>query len=126
MGARHPRQALQAGRDAPTPDPAATSSEPGLPAADQLQIDPRQELAVELRSMPAALGEVDLETAAEGVEAGRRAGKAPAGKLQGVDMRCGEGWPSGALQLGFEEFEIELGIVDDERVAADEGQELRR
>ena len=44
--------------------------EAGLPAADQLQIDRRQELGIEAGAVLAALGEIDGEAAAERVEGG--------------------------------------------------------
>src|SRR5690625_4561516 len=51
-----------------------------LAATTQLQIDRRQQFAVEKRSVQAASGEVNAETAAEGVEAGLCTGKAPTGQ----------------------------------------------
>ncbi len=98
--------------------------EAGLPAADQLQVDRRQELGVEAGAVLGALGEIDGEAAAERVEARRRARKALARQHHGVDEGDLERRLAAARELRVDELEIELGVVDHQGIAGDEGQEL--
>src|SRR5262249_56184395 len=96
--------------------------EGGLAPAQQLEIDRGEELAVEQRAVLGARREVDLEAAAERVEAGRRAGEAAPGQAQRIFGRPVERRPPEALQLGVEEAQVELGVVDDEAGGAREGR----
>ena len=98
--------------------------EAGLPAADQLEIDRGKQLAIELRAVLGAGGEIDAEAPAQRVEAELRAGKAAFGQQQRILDIAGERRAVEALELGGEEFQVELGIVDDQPVAADEFQHL--
>ena len=91
--------------------------------------------------MHAARRVVDLETPAQGVQAGLRAGEAPPGQRHGIDRARGlDGGLAEPRQLGVQELEIELRVMDNQRRGADEfekflddlrefglsGQELRR
>src|SRR5260221_13126662 len=93
--------------------------ETGLTPADQLEIDRGEKLAVELRTVPGARGEIDAEAPAQRVEARRRAGVAAVRQQQRVLDSADERGAVQAPELGIEEFQIELGIVNDQTVAAD-------
>src|SRR5690625_2434149 len=98
-----------------------------LAATTQLQIDRRQQFTVEKCSVQAAGGEVDAETAAEGVEAGLCTGKAPTGKGHRIEGALG--WDkriAQKTQFSIEEAKVELGIVNDQNVFSHERQEIFR
>jgi len=55
--------------------PSAIQLQPRLAAADQLEIDRRQEFHIQQRAVKIARGIVDGKALAQGIEAGRSAGK---------------------------------------------------
>ena len=97
----------------------------GLPAADQFEIDLRQKLGVEQRSVQGAVGVVDAEALAESIQRRRGSGKFPARHLHGID---GPGHRHGrkaqSLELGIEKLQVELGVVDDQPRVGEELQQL--
>ena len=95
-----------------------------LAAADQLEIDSGEQPAIDLRPMTGARRQIDVEPPAQGVEARRGAGIALPGHRQGVDMRRRERRAVEPRQLRVQKGEVELGIVDHERVGADELEQL--
>src|SRR6185437_11044023 len=82
-----------------------------LAAADELEIDGGEQLAIELGAVLGALREVDGEAPAQRIEARRRAGIAAAREQQRVLDVAGERRPVQALELGVQELHIEFGIV---------------
>src|SRR5258708_7122990 len=98
--------------------------ETGLAPTDQLEIDRGEKLAVELRAVPGARGEIDAEAPAQRIEARLRAGIAAFRQQQGILDIADQRGAVQALELGVEEFQVELGIVDDQSIAADEGEQL--
>src|SRR5215471_18217106 len=77
--------------------------------------------------MKAAHGVIDAEASAERVEARRRTRKLAPRQLLGIDGEAHlQGRSSQKHELGVEKAQVELGVVDDQRRAIDEGQELRR
>ena len=98
--------------------------QPRLAAAHQLEIDRGQKLAIEPRAVLLARRKIDREAPAQRIEARLRAGIAPPRQRQRVGEAAPDGRAPEPLQLGIEEPEIELGIVDDERPLADEVQQL--
>ena len=59
--------------------------ETGLPATEQFEIDRGEQSAIDLGPMLDAVRQVDLETAAQGVETGRRSGKPHARQPERID-----------------------------------------
>src|SRR6185437_10928972 len=94
-------------------DDSGGEIEAGLAAADQLEIDRGEQLAIELGAVLGALAEIDAEAAAQRIEAELSAGKAALGQQQRVLDLTGQRRAVEALELRAEEFEVELGIVDD-------------
>ena len=80
-------------------------------------------MRIDQRTVFVAHGEIDLEALAQGIEAGPGAGKFLAGDQHGID-RAGvvDRVAAGARQLGIDEFQVERGVVDDQRRVADEIQ----
>ncbi len=68
--------------------------------------------------------EIDLEAPAQRIQARLRPGKAPAGERERILDGAAQGLLAEPAQLGIDEFEVELGIVDDQPSVADEIQEL--
>src|SRR5258708_7435415 len=98
--------------------------EAGLSAADQLEIDGGEQLAVEQRAVLGPGREIDLEAPAQRIEAGLRAGIAPAGERKRILDLAAQNLLAEPAQLGIDEFEVELRIVDDQPSVADEGQKF--
>src|SRR3546814_16361884 len=90
--------------------------QPGLTAAAELQVDIRKQLAVQKRAMEAPRRVVDLEAAAERVEADLGAGKKLAGHGHHADRALrGQRLPSAGRKPGIETFHVEGRVVDDQR-----------
>src|SRR3546814_3829838 len=80
--------------------------QPGLTAAAELQVDIRKQLAVQKRAMEAPRRVVDLEAAAERVEADLGAGKTLAGHGHRADRALrGQRPQSAGRQLGIEKLD---------------------
>jgi hypothetical protein len=72
----------------------------------------------------AARREIDGETPAERVEVRLRTGKALAREQQRILAVRAQGRPAQSRELGIDEGEVEFRVVDDQPVAADEGEQL--
>src|SRR5258708_10798935 len=92
--------------------------------ADQLEIDSGEQLAVEQRAVLGPRREIDLEAPAQRIQARLRPGKTPAGERERILDGAAQGLLAEPAQLGIDEFEVELGIVNDQPSVADEIQEL--
>ena len=97
-----------------------------LTAADQLEIDLGQDLAVEQRAVQRAARIVDAVVLAERIEADARAGVAVARNLDRVDHLVGERGQLRLLELEIQKADIERRVVRDDRRVADEAEELAR
>ena len=97
-----------------------------LAAADQLEIDLGQDLAVEQRAVQRPARVVDAVVLAERIEADAGAGVAVARNLDRVDHRVGERGQLRLLELEVEKADVERRVVRDERRIADEAEELAR
>ena len=105
--------------------PGGAESERRLPAADQLKIDLGQQLGIEQGAVPGACRVVDSEAAAQCVQVCRRAGELATREADGVDRaRLRQGLSFDPAELGIEEPEIELGVVDDQHRIAEEGEQV--
>src|SRR5713226_6753836 len=96
-------------------------------AAGHGEIDLGQQRRVEQRTVERAVAVVDLITLAQRVERIFLAGMQLLGLLQRVDDRDAlthERIESGFLQLRIEELDVEVGVVDHQRSAADEIEEI--
>src|SRR5207245_7427254 len=98
--------------------------EPGLSAAQQLDIDLGQETAIDIGAVLLADREIDRKTAAQRIEAGRRAREAAAREGERVNKGTGQGRAAKPRQFGIDKGEIEFGIVNNEPVAADKSVEI--
>src|SRR6185312_10782407 len=121
--ARRPRRALDQPRRLRA-NHSGGEVEAGLATADQLEIDGGEQLAIELGAVLGALAEIDAEAPAERVKAELRAGKAALRQQQRVLDLAGQRGAAQPLELGTEKFQVEFGIMDDQAVAADEGEQL--
>src|SRR6185437_12077209 len=92
----------------------------GLATADQLEIDRGEQLAIELGAVLYALAEIDAEASTERIEAELRAGKAALRQEHRVLDLAGQRRAAQPLELGTEEFKVELGIVDDQAITAED------
>ena len=107
--------------------PRPLQAQPDLAAADQVQVDLGQELAVEQRAVPGAGRVVDREAAAERVQAVLGAGEAALRQEQRVDGAAeGERLAGQADQLGIQEADVEDRVVDDQAAVLQELQQRRR
>src|SRR5258708_11093649 len=98
-------------------------------AAGHGEIDLREERRVEQRAVERAVAVVDLITLAQGVERVFLARMQLLGLLQRVDDRdtlMHERIESGFLQFRIEKLDVEVGIVNHHRSAADEIEEIGR
>ncbi len=102
---------------------ACGRAERGLTPADQLEIDGGEQLAVEQGAVLGARREIDGEAPAQRVEAGLGAGEAPAGEGERILDIAAQRRLAETAQFGIDEFEIELGVVDDQPAVADELEE---
>jgi hypothetical protein len=98
--------------------------EPALFAAEQLDIDCRQQVAIDFGAMQFARRQVDRKAPAQSVEAGGGPGKPAARHRQCVDKPAGERRAAEPRQFGIQKRQVEFGIVDDERVLADKCRQL--
>src|SRR5690242_11729585 len=71
-----------------------------------------------------ALREIDVETAAQRIEACRRAREPHSRQAQRVDKGTADRIPLQAGELGVQESKVKFGVVDDEPIRADETEEL--
>ena len=98
-----------------------------LPAAEQLEIDLRQNLGVEQRAVLGAGAVVDAVAGAERVEAVRSVRMAAARQQQRVDEAMLRDRRAAAEpELHVDEAAVEAGIVRDQRAVADEVGETPR
>src|SRR6185437_14521749 len=97
-----------------------------LTAADQLEINRGKQPPIDQRAVLLAVAQIDGEAPAQRVEIRRLPGKALACEQQRVDDPRLQRHEPRSSQFGIDEGEIELGIVDDERVLADEIEEVLR
>src|SRR6185436_5821918 len=96
-----------------------------LPAAQELKIDLGQELRVDPRAVLGTQREIDVEPPAKLVQRIARAGEALLGERNRVDTALDRQQRlAGARQFRIEEFQIELGVVDNERRVRDEGKKI--
>src|SRR5690606_27215440 len=77
------------------------------------------------RAMEASCAEIDAEAPAKRIQVDLGTRKAAPRQIDGVEsaLLCNR-WIAQARQLCIEESQIELGVVDDQDVVADEGQEI--
>src|SRR6185312_1217636 len=93
----------------------------GLPAAQEVEVDLGQKLAVEQGAVSRAGGGVDGEALAEGIEAVGQARKATLGQEERVDGAVeGPRIAGQPPELGIDEPQVEGSVVDDDRAVADE------
>ena len=103
----------------------AVEIEDRLRSAAQVEIDLGQQLTIDQGAVQRALGAVDLEALAERIETGPRAGIALPGQGKGVDHPPPlQHHLADLAQLVVEEADVEIGVVDDQRIVADEVQEV--
>jgi hypothetical protein len=95
-----------------------------LPTAEQLDINLGQQPTIDLGAVLLADRQVDREPPTQRIEAGRRTGKAAARHRQRVDKRTGKRRAAQPRQLGIDEGKVELGVMDDQPVIADERRQL--
>ena len=68
---------------------------------------------------------VDAEAAAQRIQAGRRAGELTPGKRDGIDCPVvGKAYVADLAELGIEESQVELGVVDYQHRIAQEGEHV--
>ena len=98
--------------------------ESGFASAAEFQIDLGEQAGIEQRAVQGAVGVVDAEAGAQGVQIDPGAGKLVLGDAQGIDGAVeGQKLVSGAAKFRVQELHVEGGVVDDQRRVADEGQE---
>ena len=95
-----------------------------LAAADQLEIDVGENLAVEQRAMQRAPGIVDAVMLAERVETDAGAGMLFARQSHGVDHGIGKARAAHLLEFVVEKAHIERRVVGDQRRVAEEGHHV--
>jgi hypothetical protein len=105
-------------------DRIVDEGEARLATADQLEIDGSEQFAVEQGAVLGACREIDGEAPAERVETGLGAGKPAARQRQRILDLAAQLLLADAAQLGIEEFDVELGVMDDQPTVADEFEEL--
>src|SRR6185437_3850828 len=98
--------------------------EADLAAADQLQIDVGENLAVEQRPVQGPLGIVDPVVLAERIEADPGARMDLPGEHHGIDYLVAEHGVGKARMLGVEEADIESRVMDDQGAIADKVDEV--
>ena len=74
--------------------------------------------------MESARGVVDFEAAAERIQIDLGPGELAPGQGHGVDRPVGQRRPVQALQFRVEEAQVELGVVNHQGIAGDEGQKV--
>src|SRR5262245_15966218 len=99
--------------------------EPRLMAPHELDIDRRQQPAIEQGAVLLALGQIDAIALAQRIEAAWRAGVSSPRKRERIEHAVPpQQWPSRALELGIEKAEIEGRVVHYQHGAFDEIQHI--
>ena len=98
--------------------------EPGLPAAEQFEIDGREQAAIDGGTVLDAHRKVDRKPAAQRIEAGWRTGKPAARYGQCIDEIDADRLTVDTSQLGIQEGKVKLGVVDHQGIRPDEGDQL--
>jgi len=98
--------------------------EPELAAAEQFEIDGREQTAIDRRTVLDAHREVDRKPAAQRIEAGRRTGKPAARYRQCIDETDTDRLMIDTSQLSIQEGKVKLSVVDYQGIRPNEGEEL--